>query len=416
MEFFQAPNIDWVSKKWYFIAISILLSTVGIISLLAHGGPRYGIDFRGGTMVQVKFREAPPLDRIRTALGAQGLGEITLQRFGPEADYEILIGLDLTTESTAELDAGREAILEALLGEFGGEERPSWHEAGAASLTDYLITAGIDPEEAREAVERVIAFRDLPPQSGLIARFEDLSQVTGVTPPMIEAFAAGYSLPDFTVRNIEIVGPKVGATLRRQALMATLLGLGSMLVYIAFRFEWIYGLAAVIAVLHDIVIAVGFLSLFDREISLTIIAALLTLVGFSVNDTIVVFDRIRENVRLMRREKFSNVANVSINQTLSRTVLTRRARLSDGAVAVPVRGRGAERICVYPAGGDYRGDLFLDWRGEPVGGELARVRTARSPERGRGPGRTGAGKGEARESTGRSKSMRAARAWKRGVA
>ena len=322
MEFFQAPNIDWVSKKWYFIAISILLSTVGIISLLAHGGPRYGIDFRGGTMVQVKFREAPPLDRIRTALGAQGLGEITLQRFGPEADYEILIGLDLTTESTAELDAGREAILEALLGEFGGEERPSWHEAGAASLTDYLITAGIDPEEAREAVERVIAFRDLPPQSGLIARFEDLSQVTGVTPPMIEAFAAGYSLPDFTVRNIEIVGPKVGATLRRQALMATLLGLGSMLVYIAFRFEWIYGLAAVIAVLHDIVIAVGFLSLFDREISLTIIAALLTLVGFSVNDTIVVFDRIRENVRLMRREKFSNVANVSINQTLSRTVLT----------------------------------------------------------------------------------------------
>ena len=139
---------------------------------------------------------------------------------------------------------------------------------------------------------------------------------------MIEAFEAGYSLPDFTVRNIEIVGPKVGATLRRQALMATLLGLGSMLVYIAFRFEWIYGLAAVIAVLHDIVIAVGFLSLFDREISLTIIAALLTLVGFSVNDTIVVFDRIRENVRLMRREKFSNVANVSINQTLSRTVLT----------------------------------------------------------------------------------------------
>ena len=95
-----------------------------------------------------------------------------------------------------------------------------------------------------------------------------------------------------------------------------------MLIYIAFRFEWIYGLAAVIAVLHDVVITVGFLSLFDREISLTIIASLLTLVGFSVNDTIVVFDRIRENVRLMRREKFSHVANTSINQTLSRTVLT----------------------------------------------------------------------------------------------
>jgi len=322
MEFFQRPNIDWISKKWHFILASILLSTVGIVSLIAKGGPRYGVDFRGGTVVEVKFRETPPLDRIRAALDAQGLSGITLQQFGDAANNEILISLDLTAESETELDAGRQAILAALAQEFGASEKPSWHEAGASSLTDHLAAAGIDADQARTAVAAMIAFRDAPPRSGLIAGFDDLRQVQGVTPQMIQAFQDGYSLPSFAVRNVELVGPKVGATLRRQALMATLLGLGSMLVYIAFRFEWIFGLAAVIAVLHDVVITVGFLSLFDREISLTIIASLLTLVGFSVNDTIVVFDRIRENVRFMRRENFSVVANLSINQTLSRTVLT----------------------------------------------------------------------------------------------
>ncbi len=322
MEFFQNPKIDWISKKWYFILVSIVLSTAGIASLLAKGGPRYGIDFRGGTMVDVKFRNAPPLDRIRDALGARGLGEVTLQQFGAAADNEILIGLDLSADSETNLDAGREAIVSALAEEFGASDKPSWHEAGTASLADYLVTAGIEAGLARTAAERVVAFRDAPPRSGLIEQFSDLNQVEGVTPQITQAFEDGYSLPDFVVRNVELVGPKVGATLRRQALLATLLGLGSMLVYIAFRFEWIYGLAAVLAVLHDVVITVGFLSLFEREISLTIIASLLTLVGFSVNDTIVVFDRIRENVRLMRREKFSHVANMSINQTLSRTVLT----------------------------------------------------------------------------------------------
>jgi preprotein translocase subunit SecF len=119
-----------------------------------------------------------------------------------------------------------------------------------------------------------------------------------------------------------MVGPKVGAELRNKAVLATLYALAGMLVYIAFRFEWIYGVAAVVATFHDVIIAVGFLSLWNKEITLTVIAALLTLVGYSVNDTIVVFDRIRENVKLMRREGMTDIVNKSINQTLSRTVLT----------------------------------------------------------------------------------------------
>jgi len=143
-----------------------------------------------------------------------------------------------------------------------------------------------------------------------------------VTQPVLNALTSGFSLGNFTIRNVEIVGPKVGAQLRRQAVLATLYALLGMLVYIAFRFEWIYGAAAVIAVFHDVLITLGFFSLFHYEISLTVIAALLTLVGYSMNDTIVIFDRVRENLRLMRREPFPAIVNKSINQTLSRTILT----------------------------------------------------------------------------------------------
>jgi len=121
---------------------------------------------------------------------------------------------------------------------------------------------------------------------------------------------------------VEIVGPQVGAQLRKQALLATVYSLAGMLVYLAFRFEWIYGVAAVITVFHDTLITVGAFSLMNKEISLTVIAAILTLIGYSNNDTIVVFDRIRENLKLMRREKLSDIVNRSINQTLSRTILT----------------------------------------------------------------------------------------------
>jgi len=167
-----------------------------------------------------------------------------------------------------------------------------------------------------------VEFRNAPPRSGLIGAFGELSQVEGVTPEVIRAMEEQFSLAGFAVRNVEIVGPKVGAALRRQALNATLLGLASMMIYIAIRFEWVYGVAAVIAVLHDVVITMGALSLADREITLTVIAGLLTLVGYSVNDTIVVFDRVRENVKLMRRQSITEIVNRSINQTLSRTVLT----------------------------------------------------------------------------------------------
>jgi preprotein translocase subunit SecF len=167
----------------------------------------------------------------------------------------------------------------------------------------------------------LLAARDTD-HSGIVTSFDQLKNVDGVTPAVLSSLNTNFVLGNFTIRNVEIVGPKVGAQLRHQAIWATMYALGGMLIYIAFRFEWVYGAAAVIAVFHDVLITLGFFSLFHFEISLTVIAALLTLVGYSMNDTIVIFDRVREDQRLMRREAFSDVVNKAINQTLSRTILT----------------------------------------------------------------------------------------------
>jgi len=159
-------------------------------------------------------------------------------------------------------------------------------------------------------------------QGGVLSSFDQLTGVQGVTPQILAAVKQQCALGPFTILSAEVVGPKIGAELQRKAILAVLYALGGMLVYIAFRFEWIYGAAAVIAVFHDTLITIGLFSLFNKEITLTVVAALLTLVGYSMNDTIVTFDRIRENLKILRREELETLINKSVNQTLSRTVLT----------------------------------------------------------------------------------------------
>jgi preprotein translocase subunit SecF len=149
-----------------------------------------------------------------------------------------------------------------------------------------------------------------------------LTSIEGVNPDIISALEEEAYLGAFAIRGGGYVGPKIGKELQWQAIKATLFALGGMLVYIAFRFEWIYGVAAVVAVFHDVLITLGFFSLFNREIELTVVAAFLTLVGYSMNDTIVIFDRVRENRKLTRRQPLASLLNLSVNQTLARTVLT----------------------------------------------------------------------------------------------
>jgi preprotein translocase subunit SecF len=335
MEFFHEPKIDWMGKKWYFITLSLVVLAAGLVSVISKRGLAYGIDFRGGTLVYVKFSKSPEVDALRRQLAREKLGEVTIQRFGAASDNEVIIGLDIGNEASSEaLDAGKRRIMAALSALYGAapEGKADFNNAGVQTVADRLVVA--DPlrvaskgsEEAtrnyRELAEAMISFRNAPPRSGLIASFQELKDVPGVTPAVLGTLDREFFLSSFAVRNTEIVGPKVGSDLRRQALYVTLAGLGAMLVYIWFRFELVYGLAAVIATLHDVLITLGIFSLLNKEISLTVIAALLTLVGYSMNDTIVVFDRIRENVRLNKRGDYVGLVNLSINQTLSRTILT----------------------------------------------------------------------------------------------
>jgi preprotein translocase subunit SecF len=333
MEFFKGVNVDWMGKAKYFVTLSLVLLAVGWASILKNGGLRYGIDFRGGTLVYVRFAGPPPIDQIRKGLQSAGLANSTIQSISdignPESQRDVVIGLEQQGTGDESLDAGKNAILAVLHKTFGTDTsgKQDFNSITPSALADYLTTK--DPlnlgtnagDRYKELAQRLTDARDKD-HGGIVTSFDELKNVPSGTQPVLNALMSGFSLGNFTIRNVEIVGPKVGAQLRRQAVLATLYALLGMLVYIAFRFEWIYGAAAVIAVFHDVLITLGFFSLFHYEISLTVIAALLTLVGYSMNDTIVIFDRVRENLRLMRREPFPAIVNKSINQTLSRTILT----------------------------------------------------------------------------------------------
>ena len=321
--------------KWYFIALSLALALTGIISMVVHRGLAYGIDFRGGTLVDVKFSRPPSIDSIRHELDRAGLRNEQIQGLGPASDHAVIIGLDLqTTTSSSALDTGKQVIVTSLSNLYGKgpEEKTDFNNASPQTVADHLMAEdplglavkGLDTatKTYRDLANAMVNYRNSPPRSGLLADLKELRNLPGVTPSVISGLAKDFYLSSYAITNTQIVGPKVGSDLRRQAVYVTLAGLGAMLVYIWFRFELIYGVAAVVATFHDVIITLGFFSLLNKEITLTVIAALLTLVGYSMNDTIVVFDRIRENVHATKRGDFTKLVDHSINQTLSRTILT----------------------------------------------------------------------------------------------
>jgi preprotein translocase subunit SecF len=333
IEFFKEPNIDWMGKAKYFYALSAILLIAGWTSVFLNHGLRYSIDFKGGTNVDVRFAQTPDIDQIRKGLSAQGLGSSEIQSISSGGlasnSNEVLIFVEQKGQGDEALDTARAQVITALNSIYGVKDsaRADFNAATPSSLA--VILNSNDPlhlstnagDRYQQLAKKILAYRD-DAKGGVLTDFDELSRVDGVTPTVLSTLKTNYALGSFAVRNVEVVGPKVGGELRRQAIFVTLYALAGMLVYIAFRFEWVYGAAAVLAVFHDVLITLGFFSLLHYEISLTVIAALLTLVGYSMNDTIVIFDRIRENNRLLRRESFANVVNKSINQTLSRTILT----------------------------------------------------------------------------------------------
>jgi preprotein translocase subunit SecF len=273
IEIFKDVKIDWLANRRIFIAVSILLMLVGLFSAVVRqavpGGTEafnLGVDFKGGTVVTAQFKQRPTAEAVRDALAKQGINDAIIQPVTDKTDEHLI-------------------RVPRLINETNGAGDQSQVDPGGTKVREALKSFG---QEAKE-------------------EFKDVHDDPNAA---------------YKIVGTEAVGAVAGQQLRNQAIAVTLAALVGILMYIAFRFEWTYGAAAVIAVFHDVLVTLGFFSIFQWEISLTVIAALLTLVGFSVNDTIVVFDRIRENRRLHRRDSLYKVTNDSINQTLSRTIIT----------------------------------------------------------------------------------------------
>lgn len=324
MEFFRNTNIDFLGKKWYFLGFSLIFSMAGILSMLFWHHIPLGIDFRGGTLVYVKFNQTPNINEIRANLDRAGLHNAKIQRYDVASANEVVISLDLKETNEADLSRGKDKIIAALETNpvTGKRNINNSDRIGFAAVRDALQARDpmhAAPSEYDRYARQILDLRDKV-KGGILASLDELK---GAVPdPVIEALKQDFYTSNFGVRGGDIVGPQVGDQLKRQAWLAVVFSLIGMLVYLWFRFELIYGVAAVVAVFHDTLITVGAFSLTNKEISLTVIAAILTLVGYSMNDTIVVFDRIRENIKLMRRESLAEIVNRSINQTLSRTILT----------------------------------------------------------------------------------------------
>ena len=334
MDIVKNPNIDWLGLKWIFVSISLILMVIAGVSV-ALIGLHLGVDFTGGTLVHVKFKEEPQLERIRETLSEAALKAEEVVRFDELSLNEVQIRMaSVEGEETQDVTLGSNQIFEALRQEYDQGQS----ETGKLDLNNVSRSAlsarlqELNPENSsqeqpisesteyyRELADKIIDYRT--DHSGMIQDFSELDPL-GIPAAVLETLSEESYLGSFTVISVESVGPKVGQEMRTRARNAVGFSLVGMLIYSAVRFWPIYGFAALVALFHDVFITVGIFSLTGREISLTVVAALLTLVGYSINDTIVVFDRVRENLRLMRRDDLGTIINTSINQTLNRTIMT----------------------------------------------------------------------------------------------
>jgi preprotein translocase subunit SecF len=331
MDIISNPKVNWLGLKFYFLGVSVLLALIGTGSLLV-SGLNLGVDFTGGTLVYVRFAESPNLERIRTSLGRAGLRAESVTRFDEPSANQVQIRMARLDDESADLSLESRQVVETLRAEFdpSGGDKPDLNNMSEAQLAGWLWErdpegnrSGQNPDDYESATkqwaDQISGYRTS--QSGLIGNLSELDGL-GLPQLVLQTVKSELHPGTFTVISVESVGPKVGRELRDRAQNAILFSLLGMLIYIAFRFRPIYGVAAIVALFHDVFLTLGLFSLTGQEISLTVIAGLLTLVGYSINDTIVIFDRVRENLKLMRRNDIGAIINASVNQTLNRTIMT----------------------------------------------------------------------------------------------
>ncbi|MFB0518443.1 MAG: protein translocase subunit SecF [Acidobacteriota bacterium] len=334
MRLFRDTNIDFLGKRYIFLSLSGLLILIGITFIIMKGGLNYGIDFAGGTMIRLIFQTPPPIDTIRNGLADLNLGDTELQTFGDQR--EVLIRVERITPRGGEKNTTpgqsektlEEIASETVINSFRSSTEQEALNNGLFDLNNtgrevirrVLEEKSASSSAAEEIARQIVELRD--ENRGLLSGFEQLSSIPGISQEIMNTLKGNFFLGSFHVAQVEMVGPKVGADLRRKAIAAITLALVGILLYITIRFQFRYAIAAIVALVHDVIITTSLFAMSGREFNLPIVAALLTILGYSLNDTIVVFDRVRDNMKFMRRESLEKVINKSINQTLGRTILT----------------------------------------------------------------------------------------------
>lgn len=326
MEFLTNTNIDFMKYRKFWVVVSLILVGIGIFSVFVHGKLNVGIDFAGGTQINLQFKDKPNLDQLRTTLAGAGLDEITLQRFGTEDENEVMVRTRLVEGQEEGSLPQVTAALDRTLNPGAVAGKPDVNRIGSEALTGLLVQANPDRlagEAATAAYSKTAdSILEQRKKVGLFESWDELAGLGGLSQAGLNALRGQAAMGNFTVLGVENVGPQIGEELRKQGFYAVLLSLIGMLIYIWLRFEFRFGVGAIMACVHDVLVTLGLFALFGFEFNLTTVAAFLTLIGYSVNDTVVIFDRIRENMRKTRRKPLIEIMNESINQTLSRTLLT----------------------------------------------------------------------------------------------
>jgi preprotein translocase subunit SecF len=326
MQIFKKPNFDFMKYKYVALGFSAIIIIIGLLNINFGKGLTPGIDFAGGALVRIKLSEPMPVSDIRQALAIADLGASKIQAVGDMQTEYMIRTMQATADEQQDQDIeAHEIMSQRVVDVLRGEDERAALDSGKIDLNsvDEGVLLGLIatdfPDEAEDSARQIIAFRVA---HGIITGYEQIEQEIGIRSDIVRSLQAKTILSRLAVLSRESVGPQVGFDLRRKATQATVWALLGMLIYIGIRFKFAYGVAAILTLTHDVLVTIGIFSLTNREINLPVIAAILTIVGYSLNDTIVIFDRVRDNLKILRKKEFEQLLNASINQTLSRTIIT----------------------------------------------------------------------------------------------